>query len=112
MQNLKYLERVVDEETRFGVILNEIAIKHQEPLQFKMALSLLEYFNQGKFIDQNAIKKTGNLFYVSKEKYFKAETIPISKVFGVRVSLTENQEDIDKKIANLLQKIKDYRNLK
>jgi len=76
MQSLKYLKYVIDEENRFGIMLNDIALKHQEHIQFKMALTLLEFFNGGKFINENDIKKIGYVFYVSKEKYFKSKSLP------------------------------------
>ena len=112
MQNLKYLERVIDEETRFGVILNKFAIKHEDHIQFKMALSLLEFFNHGKFVSENDIEKIGNIFYVSKEKYFQPKPIPTSKVFSIRVNLDDSNEEINKKITELKQKVKRYQNSK
>lgn len=112
MQNLKYLERVVDEEIRFGVSLNELGLKHQDHIQFKMALSLLEYFNQGKFISEADIEKKDNIFYVSKEKYFKPKTPLKSKVFSIRINLNDSNDEIDVKISELKQKITRYRNLK
>ena len=105
MQNLKYLKNVVDEETRFGISLNDIALKHQEPIQFKIALSLLEFFNSGKFIDENDIKKINNIFYVSKEKYFKPN---ISKVFSIRVNRDDSEEEINKKISALQEKVRRF----
>lgn len=104
------MKNVVDEEekNRFGVILNETAMKHQEHIQFKMALSLLEFFNSGKFVNENDIKKVGNTFYVSKEKYFRPKSIPKSKVFSIRVNLEDSNEEIDKKISELKQKVKKY----
>ena len=112
MQNLKYLERVVYEETRFGVSLNEFGLKHQDRIQFKIALSLLEYFNQGKFISEVDIEKSDNIFYVSKEKYFKPKTPPKSKVFSIRINLDDSHDEIDEKISELQQKVKRYRNSK
>jgi len=111
MQNLKYLKRVVDEETRFGVVLNEPATKHPEPIQLKLALSLLEYFNHGKYVYDNDVTRVENTFYVSKEKYFKPKTTT-SKPFSIRVNLSDSDEEIDMKIAKMRQKIADYRNLK
>lgn len=63
---MKYLMKVVDEKDRFGVILNEHAQNHTEYIQMKMALSLLEFFNSEKFIDERDIQKVDNIFYISK----------------------------------------------
>lgn len=73
------MKYVIDEENRFGIMLNDIALKHREHIQFKMALTLLEFFNGGKFINKNDIKKIGYVFYVSKEKYFKSKSFPTSR---------------------------------
>ncbi len=47
MQNLRYMEKILEDEKRFGVVLNEIASKHTEHIKLQMALSLLEFFNGG-----------------------------------------------------------------
>lgn len=112
MQNLKYLSKVVDEEGKFGVVLNDFAMKHQEHIQLKMALSLLEFFNSNKFIDENDIEKIDNTFYISKEKYFKSKPIPTSKVFSIRVNPDDSNEEINKKISELKQKVNRYQNSK
>jgi len=112
MQNLKYLERVIDEENRFGVILNEIAMKKTDHIQLRIALSLLEFFNSGKFINEDDIEKIKITFYVSKEKYFKTQTIPKSKVFSIRSNLNDSEEKLDEKIDNLRQRIRRYQNKK
>jgi len=109
MQNLKYLKRVADEETRFGVVLTEIALKHQEKIQLRIALSLLEYFNQGKFISETDIQKIDEVFYVSKAKYFKPKTPLKSKVFSIRVNLSDSDEEIDEKIDEFKKKIFRFR---
>lgn len=69
MQNLKYLKSVINEENRFGVILNNIAVKHTEMIQMKIALTLLEFFNGARFVNENDIQKDKNMFYILKEKY-------------------------------------------
>lgn len=112
MQNLKYLLAIHDEGGRFGVSLNEFALKHQDHIQFKMALSLLEYFNQGKFISESDIEKIDNIFYVSKKKYFKPKTLPKSKVFSIRINLDDAEEEINKKLSELKQKVNRYQNSK
>lgn len=112
MQNLKYLDRVIDEEDRFGVVLNEHAIKHEKHVQLKMALSLLEYFNQDKFVNEKDIEKINDTFYVSKEKYFKPKSIPKSKVFSIRINLDDSNDELDKKLSELKQKVTRYRNSK
>lgn len=112
MQSMKYLEIIINEENRFGVVLKKIALKKENHIQLQIALSLLEYLNQGKYINKNDIQKDGNLFYVSKEKYFKTKSPPKSKVFAIRIKKTDSDEEIDKKIAELEQKVRDYRNLK
>jgi len=109
MQSLKYLVRVVDEETRFGVILDAIVLKKTDNIQRNIALSLLEYLNKGKYINHNDLEKEGNFFYVSKEKYFKPEVPPNSKVFAIRVSLSDSEEETNKKLAELREKVKDYK---
>jgi len=109
MENLKYLGSVSDEETRFGVVLTEIALKKTDHVKMKIALSLLEYLNQGKYINQNDIKIEANLFYVSKEKYFKTKTLPKSKVFAIRVKPSDSEEETNKKLAELREKVKDYK---
>ncbi len=106
MQNLKYLEKVTEDEHRFGVILNKTAMKHIDHIQFKMALSLLEFFNSGKFVNQTDIEKIGNIFYVSKEKYMKP--IPTSKVFSIRVNTTDSNEVINKKLGELQEKVRRF----
>ena len=111
MQNLKYLEKIDDNDDTFGVVLNEIARKKTEHIQFKIALSLLEFFNSGKFVDEKDIEKRGNAFYVSKKEYFKSDKTHKSKVFSLRINILESQEETQKKIKNLNQKIEDYKNL-
>ena len=106
MQNLQYLEKVTEEEHRFGVILNKTAMKHKDHIQFKMALSLLEFFNSGKFVNQTDIEKIGNIFYVSKEKYMKP--ISTSKVFSIRVNTTDSNEEINKKLGELQEKVRRF----
>ena len=110
MQNLKYLEKIVDEQDRFGVVLNRFALKHQEHIQFKMALSLLEYFNGNKYISEEDVTKIDNIFYVSKEKYFKSNPVPKSRVFSIRVNIEDSEEAINQKITELHQKVKRYKN--
>lgn len=112
MQNLKYLESVIDEDERFGVVLNNIAMKHTETIQMKIALTLLEFFNSGRFVDERDIEKVENIFYVSKEKYIKQKSIPKSKVFSIRVNLDDSEEEINQKISELQQKVERYRNSK
>ncbi len=90
MQNLQYLEKVTEDGHRFGVILNKTAMKHTDHIQLKMALSLLEFFNSGKFVNENDIEKIDSTFYVSKEKYIKP--ISTSKVFSIRVNTTDYNE--------------------
>lgn len=112
MQNLKYLDKIADEENRFGVTLNEFALKHQDHVQFRIALSLLEYFNQDKFIDEKDIEKVSNTFFVSKEKYFIPKTTPKSKVFSIRINLDDSNDELEKKLSELTQKVTRYRNSK
>lgn len=111
MQNLKYLERVDDTESRFGVILNQFAMKHEEHIQLKMALSLLEYFNGGQYVSEMDVFHEGNLFYVSKEKYFIPEIKQESKVFSIRVNLEDPENIVDEKIAKMKRKINKFQNL-
>lgn len=111
MQNLKYLERIIDEDERFGVILNDIAMKHTEHIQLKMALTLLEFFNSGKFVNENDIEKIDGIFYVSKEKYIKPKIPVQSKVFSIRVNLEDSEEDVEEKLTKLTRKVEKYRNL-
>lgn len=110
--NLKYLEKVVDEDERFGVILNKFAIKHEEHIQYKMALSLLEFFNSGKFVSENDIEKIGNIFYVSKDKYIKTKAPSTSKVFSVRVNIEDSEAQINQKLSELQEKVRRYRSSK
>lgn len=105
MQNLQYLEKVIDEDTRFGVILNNIALKHKDHIQLKMALSLLEFFNSGKFVNENDIEKIDNIFYVSKEKYFKTKK---SRVFSIRINLDDSEEEINRKLSELQNKVRRF----
>ena len=106
MQNLKYMKNVVDEDNRFGVILNETAMKHKDHIQLKMALSLLEFFNSGKFVNENDVEKIDNVFYVSKEKYFKP--ISTSRVFSIRVNTNDSEEEINRKLSELQDKVKRF----
>ncbi|BDI54959.1 MAG: hypothetical protein QIT40_gp01 [Lokiarchaeia virus VerdaV4] len=108
MQNLKYLEKVIDEDTRFGVILNETAMRHKDHIQLKMAISLLEFFNSGKFVNEIDINKIENVFYVSKVKYFKPKVITKTKVFSVRVNLGDSEEDINSKLSELQNRIRKF----
>lgn len=55
-QNLKYLKQTISDPLFFSVILNEYAEKHNNHIKRKIALSLLEFFNSGKYIDDNLIK--------------------------------------------------------
>lgn len=110
MQNIKYLEKIDDTNDTFGVVLNKIALNHSEHIQSKIALSLLEFFNSGKFVDEKDIKKEGNTFFILKEKYFKPKKVQ-SKVFSIRVNLSETSAEIEQKIAEMKQKIEDYKNL-
>lgn len=112
MQNLKYLERVVNEDDRFGVILNEYAVKHTDHIQIKIALSLLEFFNSGKFVDERDIEKTDNIFYVSKEKYIKPKTIKKSRVFSVRINIDDENDEVSQKLAKLSKQVEKFRNFK
>jgi len=108
MQNLKYLERVVDEEDRFGIVLTKIAMRHEGHVQLKIALSLLEYFNHGKYVQENDIQKNENIFFIPKPKYFPLENIPESKVFSIRINIDAPKEEIDKKIAKMKHDIDEY----
>ena len=77
-----------------------------------MALSLLEFFNSGKFVDEKDIEKIDNIFFVSKQRYFKPKTTSKSKVFSIRINLLDSQENINKKFAELKRKIENYRAFK
>jgi len=66
MQNLKYLKKIIDGNDRFVVILNDIALKHNENIQLKIALTIFEFFNDGKYISIDKIKKDINMFYIKK----------------------------------------------
>lgn len=110
MQNLKYLERIVDEGERFGVVLNDIAMKHTEHIQLQMALTLLEFFNSGKFVNENDIEKIDNIFYVSKEKYIKPKMPVQSKVFSIRINREDSEEEVSNKLDKLTHKVEKFRN--
>ncbi len=77
MQNLKYLEKIVEDANSFGIILNKYAVKKTEHVQLKIALSILEFFNFGNFVNENDVKKINNTFYIPKEKVnqFKLKTL-------------------------------------
>ena len=109
MQNLKYLGEIINEETRFGVELKEITSKKTEHIRLKIALSLLEFLNNAKYIDKKDIEISGNAFFVSKEKYFMAKSPKKSKVFSIRINLSDSKEEIDKKMTILKNKIKYYK---
>ena len=77
-----------------------------------MALSLLEFFNSGKFVSENDIEKIDNIFYVSKEKYIKPKSLSSSKVFSVRVNIEDSEEQINQKLSELQEKVRRYKNSK
>ena len=110
MINLKHLDAIIDEKDRFGVKLKEITSEKPEHIQLKIALSLLEYLHNDKYIGEKDIEKIGKAFFVSKERYFIPKTPQKSKVFAIRINLSDSKEEIDKKITELKHKITKYRN--
>ena len=49
---------------------------------------------------------------MSTEKYFIPKTPKKSKVFSIRINLSDSKEEIDKKITELKYKITKYRKIK
>lgn len=93
--NLKYLKNIVNEDERFGIMLNEYGKKHKAHIQLKIALSLLEYFNGGKYVNENQIIIEDGIFYRPKGKKFR------SKVFSIRVNITDSDENVERKLDKL-----------
>lgn len=92
---------------RVKLQIRDITPEDEDVLTFYTKKRALELAKD--FLDTN-----NKAFYWSEgiseflKRYFEPNP---SKVFAVRITLTENQEDVDKKIAELKQKIKNYRNL-
>ena len=69
MQNIKYLKAIISDETKFGIILQDFTQRYDIIIQYKIAVSIFEFFNNGKFVTEDDIEKSNDIFYISKEKY-------------------------------------------
>ncbi|KKK79865.1 hypothetical protein LCGC14_2829210 [marine sediment metagenome] len=68
-ENLKYLEEIKEDPIKFGIKLNKYALKHNGHIKKKIALTILEFFNGNKFVNENDIQEDKNIFYILKGKY-------------------------------------------
>ncbi|KKM00459.1 hypothetical protein LCGC14_1804180 [marine sediment metagenome] len=68
-ENLKYLEKIEEDPINFGIKLNKYGIKHEKQIQKKIALTILEFFNGDKFVNENDIQEDKNVFYILKGNY-------------------------------------------
>ena len=69
MQNLKYLEEIKKNEKSFSIVLKPVAMKHDKNSQINIACTLLEFFNNGKYVDKRDITQDKDTFFVSVDKY-------------------------------------------
>lgn len=69
MQNLKYLKEIKKNENSFSVMLKSVAMKHEKNALLNIACSLLEFFNNGKYIDKKDIRQDKNIFSISMDKH-------------------------------------------